>query len=89
MRILKLFQLKERCFLFSLLISLDIIQGPPLVACSNLLVLNPTWTGLFANLKRLGGAKWPPSLAISSQMTMKLGKGILWVEIFTNWQNYG
>ena len=26
----------------------------------------------------------PPNLAISSQMTMKLGKDILWVEIFTN-----
>ena len=25
-----------------------------------------------------------PNLAISSQMTMKLGKDILWVEIFTN-----
>ena len=49
--------------------------------------LNPIWTQLFANLKRLGGgAFWlPPSnLAISSQKTMKLGKGILWVEIFTN-----
>ena len=39
MRILELFELEEWCFLFSLLISLDIIQGPPLVACSNLLVL--------------------------------------------------
>ena len=38
MRILKLFELEEWYFLFSLLISLDIIQGPPLVACSNLLV---------------------------------------------------
>ena len=38
MRILKLFELKELCFLSSLLISLDIIQGPPPVACSNLLV---------------------------------------------------
>ena len=26
----------------------------------------------------------PPNLAISSQMTMKLGKDILWGEIFTN-----
>ena len=45
------------------------------------------WTGLFANLKRLGGGGHfgpPPNLAISSQKTMKLGKGILWVEIFTN-----
>ena len=39
MRILELFELEERCFLFSLLISLDIIQGPTLVACSNLLVI--------------------------------------------------
>ena len=50
--------------------------------------VNPIWTGLFANLNRLrggGGAKWPPpNLAISSQMTMKRGKDILWVEIFTN-----
>ena len=47
--------------------------------------VNPIWTGLFANLKRLGGgAKLPPpNLAISSQMTMKLGKDILSVEIFT------
>ena len=30
-----------------------------------------------------GGAKWPsPNLASSSQMTMKRGKDILWVEIF-------
>ena len=47
--------------------------------------LNPIWTGLFANLKRLGGDiplpphLLPPNLAIS---TMKLGKDILWVEIF-------
>ena len=47
--------------------------------------INPIWTQLFANLKRLGG---PRNLAISSQMTMKLGKGILWVEIFTNWQKF-
>ena len=52
--------------------------------------LTPFWTGFFANLKRVGGggggeAKWlPPNLDISSQMTMKLGKDILWVEIFTN-----
>ena len=46
---------------------------------------NPIWAGLFANLKRLGGHFGPPpNLAISSQMTMKLSKGILWVEIFTN-----
>ena len=49
-------------------------------------VINPIWTGLFAKLKRLGGGQNgpPPNLAISSQMTMKLGKGILWAEIFTN-----
>ena len=49
--------------------------------------LTPFCTGFFANLKRLGGgeAKWlPPNLDISSQMTMKLGKDILWVENFTN-----
>ena len=48
---------------------------------------NPIWTGLFANLKRLGGGQngpFPPNLAISRQMTMKLGKDILWVEIVTN-----
>ena len=38
-RTLKLFELEERCFLFSLLVSLEIIQWPQLVACSNLLVL--------------------------------------------------
>ena len=49
--------------------------------------VNPIWTGLFANLKRLGGHFAPlphPNLVISSQKTMKLGKGILWVDIFTN-----
>ena len=54
--------------------------------------INHIWTGLFATLKRLGGggeAKCPPpNLAISSQMTMKLGKYILWVEIFGNWQKF-
>ena len=39
MRILELFELEEWCFLFSLLISLDIIQGPPFITCSNLLVV--------------------------------------------------
>ena len=42
------------------------------------------WTGLFANLKRLTLIGSSPNLAISSQMTMKLGSDILWVEIFTN-----
>ena len=58
---------------------------------------NPIWTGLFANLKRLGWrAKCspppppppPPNLAISSQMTMKVGKDIIWVEIFKNGQKF-
>ena len=51
-------------------------------------LFNNIWTGLFANLKRPGGrAKCPsPNLAISSQMAMKLGKDILWVEISTNGQ---
>ena len=32
-----------------------------------------------------GGGNGPlPNVAISSQMMMKLGKGILWVEIFRN-----
>ena len=39
MRILKLFELEERCLLFSFFISMDIIQGPPLVACGNLLIV--------------------------------------------------
>ena len=49
-------------------------------------VLNPIWTGLFANLKRLGGGggRQNRNLAISGQMTMKLGKDIQWVEIFSN-----
>ena len=50
-------------------------------------VSNPIWTGPFANPKRLG-AKFslplPPNLAISNQMMMKLGKSILWIEIFRN-----
>ena len=34
-----------------------------------------------------GGQNAPlPNLPFSSQMPIKLGKGILWVEIFTNWQ---
>ena len=40
-------------------------------------LFNPIWTGL-------GAQNAPPNLAISTQMTMKLGKDILWVEIFTN-----
>ena len=50
----------------------------------NLESFNPIWTGLFAYLKRLGGKIPPHNLAIASQMTMKLGKVILRVEIFTN-----
>ena len=50
-------------------------------------ILNPIWTGLFANLKRLGGQP-PPNFAISGQKTMKLAKGILWVEIFTIWEKF-
>ena len=47
----------------------------------------PIWTGLVANLKRPETFLLPPpNLAISSQMTMKLGKDILWVGIFTNRQ---
>ena len=55
------------------------------IICNN--GFTPVWTGLFANLKRLGGGGQngpPPNLAISRQMTMKLGKDILWVEILTN-----
>ena len=41
----------------------------------------------FPNLKRLGEGKIPPhNFAISGQMRMKLGMGIiLWVEICSNW----
>ena len=44
-----------------------------------IIIINPIWTGLFANLKRLGGSILAPypNLAISSQKIMKLGKGIL------------
>ena len=50
------------------------------------LLFNHIWTGLIANLKSLEGILAPlhPNLAISYQITIKLGKGILWVEIFTN-----
>ena len=47
---------------------------------SGSIALNPIWTGLFANLKRLGEGQLPPpppNLAISNQMTMKLGKDIM------------
>ena len=50
--------------------------------------VNAIWTGLFANLKRLGHSPPHPNLAISSQKTMKHGKGILWVETFTNSQKF-
>ena len=54
-----------------------------------LLVLSPIWTGLFAKLKILGAQMAPsPNLTISSQMTMNLGKDILWEEIFTNGQKF-
>ena len=47
--------------------------------------LKPIWTGIFASLRDWGGGQnAPPNLAISSQMMMKVGKNILWVEIFTN-----
>ena len=50
--------------------------------------LNTIWTGLLCQPEKTGeggvGFGAPPNLAISSQMTMKLGKDILWVEIFTN-----
>ena len=36
-----------------------------------------------------GGQNDPsPNLAVSSQITVKLGKGIPWVEIFTNWNKF-
>ena len=40
----------------------------------------------FCQPKKTGGGAFPPprNFAISSQMTMKLGKDILWVEIFSN-----
>ena len=39
----------------------------------------------FCQPKKTGGHFGsPPNLAISSQKMMKRGKGILWVEIFTN-----
>ena len=44
---------------------------------------NPIWTGLFENLKRLRAkCPLPPILAISSQMTMKLGRAICTIKIF-------
>ena len=51
----------------------------------------PAWIGL--TLFRLGfcqpkKTEGPHNLAISSQKTMKLAKGILWVEIFTNWEKF-
>ena len=51
-------------------------------------LFNPIWTGHFDNLKRPGEGQFGPplNLAISSQITMKLGKDILWVETVTNWQ---
>ena len=51
------------------------------------LSINPNLDWAFFQPKKTGGGGQngtPPNLAFSSQMTMKLGKGILWVEIFTN-----
>ena len=43
----------------------------------------------FCQHKKTWGAKYPPpNLAISSQMTMKLGKGMLCVGVFTNIQKH-
>ena len=60
---------------------------------SNFLDWEDTWTpfGLgFVQPKKTGrgGGDPPPNLAISSQKTMKLGKGILWLEIFPNLQEF-
>ena len=54
-----------------------------------MILFDPIWTGLLANLKRLGAGgrgKMVFSLnwAILSQMTVKLSRNILRVEIFTN-----
>ena len=55
-------------------VQFNLIYNFPLI-CN---LINPIYTGLFANLKRLGGGNIPPpKLAISIQMTMKLGKNIL------------
>ena len=66
----------------------NLIYNFPLI-CN---LINSVYTRLFANLKRLGGGGGgqypPPKLAISSQMMMKLGKDVLWVEIFTNCQKF-
>ena len=49
------------------------------------LIFNPIWTGLFENLRHFAPPPSPPpNLVISSQMMMKFGKDILWLEIFTN-----
>ena len=47
--------------------------------------LNLIWTGLLPTENDWGGGQMPPpNLTILSQMTMKLAKDILCVEIFTN-----
>ena len=53
-------------------------------------VAKPYLDWAFSNLKRLGGGSdpLPPNFAISSQMTMKLAKDILLVQIFTTWQQF-
>ena len=61
--------------------------------CLEISDFNPIWAQLFANLKRPGGGgggKMAPSsnLANSSQMMIKLGKNILWIEIFPNYKNF-
>ena len=50
------------------------------------IVLTLSGQGFLPTYKHLGGGHFapPPNLAISSQMTMKLGKGILWIKIFTS-----
>ena len=53
--------------------------------------VNPMWTGLFPNLRRLKEGEGvqnafplPRNLAISNRMIMRLGTNILWVEIASN-----
>ena len=67
-----------------------LVFGNHVIVC--FLGQSPTFDQLFVNFPKQNEfdknngvyCHFYDNLAISSQKTMKLGKGILWVEIFTN-----
>ena len=70
-------------------IKVDIIPSEIISALN----INPIWA-FWQHKKTEGGGdgEMPPpppyNLAISSQMTMKVCKDILWIKIFINWEEF-